>query len=57
MFIAETNPQESAMTTITFRRTESKIDFKRVLRQLGARLRRAFELSAAPYMNGAMPSM
>ncbi|MDB5748580.1 MAG: hypothetical protein JWP72_3428 [Massilia sp.] len=45
------------MTTITFRRAESQIDFGLVLRQLGAKLRRAFELSAAPYMNGAMPSM
>ena len=45
------------MTTITFRRAESQIDFSRVLRQLGARLRRAIELSATPYMNGALPSM
>lgn len=45
------------MTTITFRRAESQMDFALVLRQVGARLRRALDLSAAPYMNGAMPSM
>ena len=49
------------MTTITFRRpgsqTRSQIDFRPMLRDIGAKLRRAFELSAAPYMNGAMPSM
>ncbi|MFC5460825.1 hypothetical protein [Massilia niabensis] len=45
------------MTTITFRRAESPIDFALVLRQVGAGLRRALELSAAPYMNGAKPSM
>ena len=45
------------MTTITFRRADSQIDFSRVLRLVGARLRRALELSATPYMNGAMPSM
>lgn len=48
------------MTTITFRRAESQvvlIDFRVVLRHLGARLRRALELSAAHYMKGATPSM
>ena len=45
------------MTTITFRRTESPFDFSRVLRLVGAKLRRALELSATPYMNGAKPSM
>lgn len=45
------------MTTITFRRAESQIDLGSVLRQVGAKLRRALELSAAPYMNGANPSM
>ena len=48
------------MTTITSRGAETQvvlIDFRLVLRQLGAKLRRALELSAAHYMKGAMPSM
>ena len=45
------------MTTIIFSRAESRIDVSSVLRRVGARLRRALELSATPYMNGAMPSM
>ena len=47
------------MTTITFRRpgsqTRSRIDFRPMLRKVGAKLRRAFELAGNAYAGGAMP--
>lgn len=49
------------MTTITFRRpgsqTRSRIDFRPMLRKVGATLRRALERLGAPYVNGARPFM
>jgi hypothetical protein len=32
-------------------------DFRALLRKLGAQLRRAFELSGTPYVDGSMPPM
>lgn len=45
------------MTTMTIARPAESTNFSRLLRTIGARLRRALELSAAPYMDGPMPPL
>lgn len=37
--------------------TPAKPDFRAWLRKLGAQLRRAFELSGTPYVDGPMPPL
>jgi hypothetical protein len=46
----------STMTAATTT-TPAKPDFKAWLRTVGAKLRRAFELSGIPYMDGKMPPL
>jgi hypothetical protein len=45
------------MNTTTISATPAKGGFRSWLRKFGPQLRRAFELSALPYMNGPMPPL
>jgi hypothetical protein len=50
--------QELSMNTMTISQPDAcPIHFGQLLRLIGAKLRRAFELSGGPYADGAMPPL